>query len=310
MPQTDIATMKAVRFDKYGDIDVLQLVNLPIPDPAPGEVLLKVKAASINPGEASIRKGLLHGIFPATFPSGEGTDFAGVVTKVGDGVADFTSGDELIGFSNRRASHAEYVIAEAQNLIKKPSNVAWEVAGSLPVAGGTAYAAVRAVSLKPGDTVAVSGAAGGVGSIAVQLAKRTGAEVIGIASPSNHAWLTAHGVKPLAYGDDLIDRLRAAHVTAFIDNHGQGYVKLAIALGIDPARINTIIDFEAAKQYATKSEGSHSGTNSAVLNELAQLLASGNLEIPIAATFPLVEIRAAFRQLELGHTRGKIVLLP
>jgi NADPH:quinone reductase-like Zn-dependent oxidoreductase len=309
MPQTDLASMKAVRFDKYGDIDVLQLVNVPIPEPALGQVLLKVKAASINPGEASLRKGLLHAIFPATFPSGEGSDFAGVVTKVGANVQGFSSGDELIGFTNFRASHAEYVIAEPQNLIRKPSNVPWEVAGSLPVAGSTAYAAVRAVSLNPGDTVAVSGAAGGVGSIAVQLAKRAGAEVIGIASPSNHAWLTARGVKPLAYGDDLIDRLRAVHVTSFIDTHGHGYVKLAVDLGIDPTRINTIIDFEAAKQYGTKSEGSQSAMNSAVLEELAQLLASGDLEIPIAATYPLSEVRAAFRQLEQGHAHGKIVLV-
>ncbi len=302
--------MKAVRFDHYGDIDVLQVIDVPIPDPAPGQVLLKVKAASINPGEASIRKGLLHAMFPATFPSGEGTDFAGVVTKVGADTAGFSLGDELIGFTNFRASHAEYVIAEAQNLIRKPSNVPWEVAGALPVAGSTAYAAVRAVSLKPGDTVAVSGAAGGVGSIAVQLAKRSGAEVIGIAGQSNHAWLNAHGVKPLAYGDDLIDRLRAIGVTAFIDTHGHGYVKLAIDLGIDPARINTIIDFEAAKQYKTKSEGSQSAMNAAVLQELTQLLASGDLEIPIAATYPLAEIRSAFQQLAQGHTHGKIVLIP
>lgn len=308
MLQTEPATMKAVRFDHYGDIDVLQVVDVPIPDPAPGQVRLKVKAASINPGEASIRKGLLHTRFPASFPSGEGSDFAGVVTKVGADVTGFSSGDELIGFTNFRASHAEYVIAEAQNLIKKPLNVPWEVAGALPVAGSTAYAAVRAVSLKAGDTVVVSGAAGGVGSIAVQLAKRTGAEVIGIAGPSNHAWLNAHGVKPLAYGDDLSDRLRAVGFTAFIDTHGNGYVKLAIDLGIDPARTNTIIDFDAAKQYGTKAEGSQSAMNAAVLEELAQLLASGDLEIPIAATYPLAEVRSAFRQLEQGHTHGKIVL--
>ncbi len=310
MPQSEPAKMRAVRFERYGDIDVLQVVNVPIPEPAGGEVLLKVKAASINPGEASIRKGLLHAMFPATFPSGEGSDFAGIVTKVGADGAGFAPGDELIGFSNRRASHAEYVVAGGQDLIRKPSNVAWEVAGSLPVAGTTAYAAVRAVSLKPGDTVGVSGAAGGVGSIAVQLAKQIGAEVIGIASPSNHAWLSAHGVRPVAYGDGLADRLRAFDVKAFIDTRGDGYVKLAIDLGIEPARINTIIDFAAAKQYGTKSDGSFSAMSAAVLEELAQLVASGDLEIPIADTFPLVEIQAAFRQLEQGHTHGKIVLLP
>jgi NADPH:quinone reductase-like Zn-dependent oxidoreductase len=180
----------------------------------------------------------------------------------------------------------------------------------LAVAGSTAFAAVRAVSLKPGDTVAVSGAAGGVGSITVQLAKRAAAEVIGIASPANHSWLAAHGIKPVAYEEGLLDRLREARIKAFIDTHGGGYVKLAIKLGVAPDRINTIIDFAAAREYGTRSEGSQSARNAAVLAELAALVASGNLEVPIAATFPLEDVRAAFRQLEQGHTRGKIVLLP
>jgi NADPH:quinone reductase-like Zn-dependent oxidoreductase len=208
------------------------------------------------------------------------------------------------------ASHAEYVIAEARNLTAKPPKVPWEVAGSLAIAGTTAYASVQAVSLKPGDAVAVSGAAGGVGSITVQLARRAGAEVIGIASPSNHDWLAAHGVKPMAYGEGLADRLRQARINTFIDTHGGGYVKLAIEAGIALGRINTIIDFAAAKQYGVKSEGSERAKNAAVLAELAGMVASGDLEVPIAATFPLDGVRAAFEQLEQGHTRGKIVLLP
>lgn len=302
--------MKAVRFDKYGDIDVLRVVDVAMPEPAHGEVLVNVKAASINPGEAGIRKGLMHAMWPATFPSGEGSDFAGTVAKVGPEVAEFSPGDEVCGFTDRRASHAEYVIAEAKNLTRKPANVSWEVAGSLAVAGSTAYAAVRAVSLKPGETVAVSGAAGGVGSIAVQLAKRAAAEVIGIAGPANHDWLAAHGIKPVAYGDGLAARLREARINALIDTHGGGYVKLAIELGVARDRINTIIDFAAAREYGTKSEGSQSARSAAVLAELAGLVASGNLEVPIAATFPLEDVRAAFRQLEQGHTQGKIVLLP
>ncbi len=177
--------MKAVRFDKYGGIDVLQVVDAPVPEPGQGEALVRVKAASINPGEAKIREGLFHAYFPATFPSGEGSDLAGVVTKVGPGVGGVKVGDEVIGFTDERASHAEGVVVKAQNLIPKPANVFWEVAGSLAVAGSTAYACVRAVSPEAGDTVAVSGAAGGVGSIAVQLARRAGAHVIGIAGPAS-----------------------------------------------------------------------------------------------------------------------------
>jgi NADPH:quinone reductase-like Zn-dependent oxidoreductase len=302
--------MKAVRFDQYGGVDVLKVVDAPVPEPGQGEALIKVKAASINPGEAKIREGLLHARWPATFPSGEGSDFAGIVTKVGPGVGSVKVGDEVIGFTDKRASHAEYVVAEARNLTPKPAGVSWEVAGSLAVAGSTAYAAVHAVSLKPGDTVAVSAAAGGVGSIAVQLARRAGAKVIGIASPANHAWLSQHGVEAVAYGEGLADRLRKFGLNAFIDCHGGGYVSLAIELGVPKDRIDTIIDFAAAQQYGVKTEGSQEARNSRILAELAGLVAEGKLDVPVAATFPLADVRAAFRQLEQGHTRGKIVLAP
>jgi NADPH:quinone reductase-like Zn-dependent oxidoreductase len=302
--------MKAVRFDRYGGIEVLQVQDVPVPEPSHGEALVKVKAASINPGEAKIREGVFQAIWPATFPSGEGSDLAGIVTKIGPGVESFTPGDEVIGFTDRRASHAEYVVVEAKNLTIKPAKVPWEVAGSLPIAGSTAYASVRAVSLKKGDTVAVSGAAGGVGSIAVQLAARTGAQVIGIAGPANHPWLSAHGVKPISYGADLADRLRGARIDAFVDTHGAGYVKVAVGLGVPRERIDTIIDFAAAREYGVKAEGSSTALNAAVLAELAALVEAGDLEIPIAATFPLDQVRAAFSRLEQGHTRGKIVLLP
>ena len=301
--------MKAVRFDSYGGIEVLQVADAPIPEPARGEALVKVKAASINPGESKIREGLLHAMWPATFPSGEGSDLAGIVTKVAPGVERFSVGDEVIGFTDRRTSQAEYVVVEAQNLTIKPAKVSWEVAGSLAIAGSTAYASVRAVSLKRGDTVAVSAAAGGVGSIAVQLATRAGATVIGIASPANHQWLAAHGVKPESYGADLADRLRQTKIDAFIDTHGGGYVKLAVELGVPRDRIQTIIDFAAVREYGVKSDGS-SAKSASMLAELATLIASGDLEVPIAATFPLDQVQAAFSLLERGHILGKIVLLP
>ena len=301
--------MKAVRFDRYGGIEVLQVAEVPMPEPSHNEALVKVKAASINPGEAKIREGLLHAMWPATFPSGEGSDLAGIVTKIVPGVEGFKVGDEVIGFTDRRASHAEYVVVEAQNLTIRLAKVSWEVAGSLAIAGSTAYASVHAVSLKRGDTVAVSGAAGGVGSITVQLARRAGAQVIGIASPANHPWLVMHGVKPESYGADLAERLRETRIDAFIDAHGGGYVKLAVELGVPRNRIQTIIDFAAVREYGVKAEGS-SAKSASMLAELAALIASGDLEVPIAATFPLDQVRAAFSLLEQGHIRGKIVLLP
>ncbi len=302
--------MKAVRFDKYGGIDVLRVDDVPTPAPVAGEVLVKVQAAAINPGEAKIREGLFHSTWPATFPSGEGSDFAGTVAKTGQGVSQVQVGEQVLGFTDKRASHAEYVIAEAQNITRKPESVAWDVAASLPIAGCTAYACVRAVSLKPGDTVAVSGAGGGVGSITVQLAKRTGAKVIGIASLSKHDWLVTHGVEPVVYGDGLAQALREYRLSAFIDTHGSGYVKLAVELGIPRERINTIIDFAAAKEYGVKAEGGQTAKNATVLAELAGLVASGKLDVPIAATFPLAQVREAYKLLEQGHAFGKVVLLP
>jgi NADPH:quinone reductase-like Zn-dependent oxidoreductase len=303
--------MKAVRFDDYGGIDVLNVVDVPRPEAGPGEVLVQVKAAGINPGEAKIREGMLRERWPSTFPSGEGSDLAGVVEATGPGVTGFSAGDEVIGYTDNRASQAEYVAAEAGNLTAKPAAVPWEVAGGLFVAGATAYAAVRAVALAPGDTVVVSSAAGGVGSIAVQLARRAGATVIGLAGEDNHAWLAGHGVIPVSYGDGVEDRIRqaASRVDAFIDTYGADYVPLALKLGVEPGRIDTIANFSAVQEYGVKGDGNSAGASAAVLAELAGLISAGELEVPVAATFPLDEVRAAYRRLASGHVRGKIVLL-
>ncbi|WP_116209750.1 NADP-dependent oxidoreductase [Streptomyces olivoreticuli] len=304
---------KAVRFTEYGGIDVLKVVDVERPSPGHGQVLVKVVTAGINPGETKIREGLLHDRWPATFPSGQGSDFAGTVEETGEGVDGFAPGDEVIGFTNRRASHAEYVLAEAAELIRRPAGVPWEQAGALFVAGTTAYAAVRAVALAPGDTVVVSGAAGGVGSLAVQLARLSGATVIGLASEPNHAWLTAHGAIPVTYGDGVADRIRAAsggRVDAFIDTFGDGYIELALDLGVRPDRIDTIIDSAGAEKHGTKAEGSALAASAEVLEELATLADQGRLEIPIAKVYPLDDVRDAYRELERQHTRGKIVLKP
>lgn len=303
---------KAVRFHHYGDIDVLQVVDVERPVPGPDQVLVSVKAAGINPGEASIRKGQLHQRWPATFPSGEGSDLAGVVVAVGEGVQAFAVGDEVIGFTNKRASHSEFVVVEASELIHRPPHVSWEAAGSLFVAGTTAYAAIRAVSLQQGDTLAVSGAAGGVGSIVVQLAVREGAKVIGLASPVHHQWLSDHHVIPVAYGAGVEERLRTAsanHLDAFIDTFGADYIEIALGLGVRPERINTIINFAAAEKYGVKTEG-HNGASVAVLADLAQLIERRELEIPIARVYPLANVREAYRELEQRHALGKIVLIP
>jgi NADPH:quinone reductase-like Zn-dependent oxidoreductase len=306
-------TARAVRFDHYGDRDVLYVAEIPMPSPQAGEVVVEVRAAGTNPGEAAIRSGALAERFPATFPSGEGSDLAGVVSEVGPDVEEFAVGDEVLGFSWNRSSQASYVAVPTSQLIAKPTGLRWEVAGALYVVACTAYAAVRAVNPRPGETVAVSAAAGGVGTVVVQLLGVRDARVLGIASEANAAWLTTHGAIFVPYGDGLAARLAAAApegIDAFIDLFGPEYLDVAVELGIARDRIETITSFARAAELGTKADGSGSASTKEVLSEMAQLVASGVIEIPIAATYPLERVGEAYAQLEQRHTRGKIVLIP
>jgi len=306
--------VKAVRFDNYGGPEVLEVREVDDPVAGAGEILVGVKAASLNPGEIAIRQGYLHERWPATFPSGQGTDFAGIVEALGEGVDEFGVGDEVTGWTEMRASQAELVVAPLTQVIAKPAGISWEVAGSLFVAPMAAYACVDAVKPKPGEVVVVSAAGGGVGSVAVQLAHRTGATVVGLASERNHAWLRDHGVIPVAYGDGQARRIKQAageQIDAFIDTFGGGYVDMALnELGVPLERINTIADFEAVERLGVSAQGTHAIATREILAELAALAADGELEIPIANTYPLSEVRAAVEELAKRSTHGKIVLLP
>ena len=305
--------MKAVRFGHYGGPEVLEVRDVDDPVPAEGEALVRVRAASINPGELAIREGRLHERWPATFPSGEGTDFAGVVEALGPGVDEFAPGDQVIGWTDKRASHAELVVAPIRQITVKPAGLSWEVGGAMFVAPMAAYACVEAVDPKPGEVVVVSAAAGGVGSVAAQLARRKGATVIGLASEANHEWLRAHDIVPVTYGDGQGERIREASggtVDAFIDTFGGGYADLAIAMGVAAQRINTIADFAAVERLGIGGQGTQAVATRENLAELAALAAEGSLEIPIAATYPLGDVRAAFEDLGRRKTCGKIVLIP
>jgi len=299
--------------DQYGGVDVLEVREVEDPVAGPGQVVVAVKAAGINPGEIGIREGRMHDRWPASFPSGEGTDLAGVVQAVGDGVTAFAPGDEVLGWTEERASHAELVVVPAEQLTAKPASLPWEVAGSLFVVGMAAYASVDAVAPQAGETVVVSAAAGGVGSVAVQLARRTGATVIGLAGEHNHDWLRAHDIVPVTYGDGQADRIRdAAHgkIDAFIDTFGSGYVDLAIELGVAPQRINTISDYGAVERLGVNAQGTHAIATAPLLAEVAELVADGSIELPVARTFPLDQVRDAYDELAARHSHGKIVLLP
>jgi NADPH:quinone reductase-like Zn-dependent oxidoreductase len=313
--------VKAVRYGEFGGIDVLRVEEVERPVPGDGQVLVRVKAAGINRrrlASTSVRRSSARGRWRSCSrrPSrpGRAATAPGSSRRAGAGAGGFSPGDEVIGFSDKRASQAELVLVEAGDLTRKPEKVSWEAAGGLYVAGTTAWGAVHAVQPKKGETVVISAAAGGVGSLAVQLARRTGATVIGLASESNHQWLKSHGVIPVAYGDGVADRIRAAApsgVDAFIDTHGDGYVELALALGVAAERIDTIADDAAAAKHGVKTDGgAEAGPGAKVLAELACLIADGHPEVPIANVYPLAQVRQAYTELERRHTHGKIVLRP
>ena len=302
---------KAVQLSGYGGLDQIAIVDVAKPEPKAGEVVVRVIAAGTNPGEISIREGFLKDVYPMAFPFGQGTDFAGRVDSVGPGVTEFAPGDDVLGWSEERSAQAEYVVSSPQRLVAKPPALDWYRAGSLKVVAATAVAAVRAVALQPGDNVAVSGAAGGVGSLAVQLAQRTGANVIGIASAESAPFLRSVGVEPLAYGDGLAERLRAAAPTginAFIDLFGGGYIELAVTLGVAPERINTIIDFAGAQKVGAKTDGSGAANTRETLAFVANAIAWGDLVMPLTAIYPFAMVKDAYTELARRKAHGKIVL--
>lgn len=304
--------MKAIRFDHFGNVDVLNVIEVEKPSPGPGRVLVRVVTAGTNPGEIKIREGQLEQRFPTTFPCGEGTDFAGIVAELGEGVTSPAVGTAVIGWSNERSAQAEFVSVPTDQVIVKPESLDWEVAGALFIVASTAKAAVAAVAPQHGETVLVSGAAGGVGSLVTQLVLRTRATVVGTAGVSRHDWLRSLGAIPVSYDTDLqasLSRVAPNGFDAVIDTVGHGYVDLAIKLGVAPNCINTIIDFEAAARHKVHTDGSSQVESpNTVLAKVAKLIAADELQVPVAAVYDLKDVRQAYTQLAKGHTGGKIVL--
>ncbi len=307
---------RAVRFEQYGGVEVLNVVDVEPPTLGDGQLLVRVKAAGINPFESKLRSGLFESEIRLSFPAAEGSDFAGVVEAVAPDVDDFRPGDEILGATAKRGSHAELALASPAHVVSRLSRLPWEVAGGLWTVATTAHGAVAAVEPGASDLVVVSGAAGGVGGLASQLARHLGAVVIGVAGERSHEWLRSRGIEPLAYGDQLADTLKnfaADHgtsIAALIDTVGRGYVELALELGVAPDRIDTIADHDAGSKYGVKTDGAGAGDRPQVVAEIAQLLVDGELELPIAASFPLEQVREAYELLEGSHPPGKIVLIP
>lgn len=307
---------RAVRFEQYGGVDVLDVVDVERPELGDGQLLVRVRAAGINPFEAKLRSGLYRDGITLSFPAAQGSDFAGVVDELGPDVQDFQVGDEVFGTTARRGSQAELAVASQAHVIARPASLPWEVAGGLWTIATTAYAAVAAVAVRAGDLLVVSGASGGVGGLAAQLARHRGATVIGVTGERGVDWLRSRGIVPVVYGDGVADRLRQAAADAgaspqaLIDASGHGYVELAVELGIAPERINTVVDEQAATRFGARNAGGREAASTEVVEEIAQLIVSGEIELPIAASFPLERVRDAYALLESGHPPGKIVLIP
>ncbi len=307
--------MKAVRFDEYGSTDVLEVRDVDDPTISDGEVLVRVKAASLNPGESDIREGVFRELgLPAQFPAGQGSDLSGVVVESHDDR--WAVGDEVLGYlawGNEIGTQAELVAVPGDQLVRKPEALSWDVAGSLFVAGTAAIASLRVVQPQPDETILVTAAAGGTGIFTSQLVARTGARVIGVASERNHEWLRSHGVEPIAHGDGFRERLLAAtdgRIDGLIDLFGGGYVALALELGVPKNRINTIIDFAFAAENGIEMRGTSQVASAETLGEVVDAVVAGDVEVPIADTYPMADVRAAFTVLDRRQVRGKIVLHP
>lgn len=273
----------AVSFSRYGGPDVLELVETAIPAPGAGEVVVRVAAAGLNPVETSIREGRFEHEWPARFPAGQGSDFAGFIHAVGSGASPWKPGDEVMGHTVR-GSQADFVVVPAGHIIRKPERLSWEVAGSLYIAAANAWAAVQDANPQPGQTVLVHAAAGGVGGIAAQLARLRGATVIGTASPEHFDHLRQIGVIPVEYGPGLRERLAR------------------VAPGGIDAELNHLGDDSLANVPPTDT------ADRTVLQKVAALVADRQITVPVAAFYPLAQVRDAYRELEAGHAHGKIVL--
>jgi NADPH:quinone reductase-like Zn-dependent oxidoreductase len=301
--------MRAVIFTEYGGPEVLQVGDVPEPHAGPGQVRIAVRAAGVNPIDWKARSGAMREFMPLDFPVVDGREASGVVDEVGEG-AGASAGDEVFGFAVGGAA-AEYAVLD--DFARKPAAVSFEEAGGLPVAVETSVRVFNVLGgLSEGQTIVINGAAGGVGTAAVQLAKARGARVIGTASEGNHDFLRSLGAEPTTYGDGLVERVRALApdgVDLAFDTAGKGDIPALIELTGDPARVATIADFGAG-QLGVKVTGGADGRAPGALEEAATLIEAGRFSLPVAETFPFDRAADAHRASEGGHVRGKLVLVP
>lgn len=300
--------MHAIRVHAFGGPGQLRHEEVHDPEPGPGQVRVRVRAAGVMPFDIGVRQGAIRppGL---EFPIVPGNEFAGTVDSVGADVTDFVPGQGVLGFSLLGA-YAEYVVVGADQLVAKPDAMDFTVAGGFPGNAQGAHMALSALRVGPGDTVLINGAAGGLGTLSVQLAKAWGATtVIGTASPRNHDHLRALGAIPVTYGDGLEERVRAIApdgVDAALDSAGAQALRASVAVAKDRSRVMSMVDDEEAERLGLPLLR---GTRTARrLAEVTDLYAKGLLRVHVRATFPLEQAAAAQREVESGHGRGKVIL--
>jgi NADPH:quinone reductase-like Zn-dependent oxidoreductase len=298
--------VKAVRFNRFGGPEVLEIVDLPDPHPGPGEVRIAVRAAGVNPSDWKKRRGLMDEDLPQTL----GHEAAGVVDELGEGVADVGVGDRVFGFSAAGAAQAELAVLSSYAPV--PPSLDFPAAAALPAAIETATRALDQLGVGEGNTLLVNGASGSVGSAAVQLAVVRGARVIGTAGPPNHEYLRSLGAEPVAYGEGLVEHVRALApdgVDVALDVAGSGVLPELVDLAGGAEHVVTIADFGGAQEHGVRFSSGDAGRAVHALAEIGELIESGRFSLPVAQTFPLAEVAEAHRVSEDGQVRGKLVLV-
>ncbi|MFV0129277.1 NADP-dependent oxidoreductase [Streptomyces sp. HMX112] len=301
--------MKAAALSSFGGPEVLTLTEVPEPRAGAGTVRVRVRAAGVQHFDTGIRQGWAPPSVDLTFPVIPGNEFAGVIDEVGEGVTGFSVGDEVLGYTTTK-SYAQYVVAPADQIVPKPENMPWDVAGGFTANGLGAHLCLKEMGVHPGDTVLIHAAAGALGTFSVQLARAWGATtVIGTASEANHDYLRSIGAIPVTYGEGLVERVRAVApdgVDAAMDNAGPDALRASVELVADKNRIRTMLSDEVAEELGVPLLGP--GRSAERLAELTELYAKGLIKIHIRQAYPLERAADAHRELETGHGRGKIVL--
>lgn len=298
--------MKAVEFSRFGDPDVLEIVDLPDPHPGPGQVRIAVRAAGVNASDWKKRQGLMDEELPQTL----GHEAAGIVDELGPDVTDVAIGDRVFGVSAESGAQAELAVLDYYAPI--PPSLGFADAAALPAAIETAARALDQLGVDSGSTLLVSGASGSIGSAAVQLAVARGARVIGTGSPATHDFLRSLGAEPVAYGAGLEERVRALApegVDLALDVAGSGILPELIELTGGATQVVTLADFAGAEQYGVRFSRGDAGRALYVIDQIGELIESGRFVLPVGRTFPLSEVAEAHRVGEAGRVRGKLVLL-